>query len=122
MSDRPLLSVANLRVRFQTPTRIVEAVRGIGFAMGREKLGIVGESGSGKSMTARAILRLVPPPGEGTAERLAFEDIDLLAADDRTIRRLRGPRVSLVFQDATFSLNPGIAPGHHRPGGCPLQP
>ncbi len=112
MSDRPLLSVANLRVRFQTPTRIVEAVRGIGFAMGREKLGIVGESGSGKSMTARAILRLVPPPGEVTAERLAFEDIDLLAADDRTIRDLRGRRISMVLQDAKFSLNPVMTVGN----------
>jgi peptide/nickel transport system ATP-binding protein len=112
MSDRPLLSVANLRVRFQTPTRIVEAVRGIGFAMGREKLGIVGESGSGKSMTARAILRLVPPPGEVTAERLAFEGIDLLAADDRTIRDLRGRRISMVLQDAKFSLNPVMTVGN----------
>jgi peptide/nickel transport system ATP-binding protein len=112
MSDRPLLSVANLRVRFQTPTRIVEAVRGIGFAMGREKLGIVGESGSGKSMTARAILRLVPPPGEVTAERLAFEGIDLLAADDRTIRDLRGRRISMVLQDAKFSLNPVMTIGN----------
>jgi peptide/nickel transport system ATP-binding protein len=112
MSDRPLLSVANLRVRFQTPTRIVEAVRGIGFVMGREKLGIVGESGSGKSMTARAILRLVPPPGEVTAERLAFEGIDLLAADDRTIRDLRGRRISMVLQDAKFSLNPVMTVGN----------
>jgi peptide/nickel transport system ATP-binding protein len=112
MSDRPLLSVANLRVRFQTPTRIVEAVRGIGFVMGREKLGIVGESGSGKSMTARAILRLVPPPGEVTAERLAFEGIDLLAADDRTIRDLRGRRISMVLQDAKFSLNPVMTIGN----------
>jgi peptide/nickel transport system ATP-binding protein len=111
MSDRPLLSVANLRVRFQTPTRIVEAVRGIGFVMGREKLGIVGESGSGKSMTARAILRLVPPPGEVTAERLAFDGIDLLAADDRTIRDLRGRRISMVLQDAKFSLNPVMTVG-----------
>jgi peptide/nickel transport system ATP-binding protein len=111
MSDRPLLSVANLRVRFQTPTRIVEAVRGIGFVMGREKLGIVGESGSGKSMTARAILRLVPPPGEVTAERLAFDGIDLLAADGRTIRDLRGRRISMVLQDAKFSLNPVMTVG-----------
>jgi peptide/nickel transport system ATP-binding protein len=112
MSDRPLLSVENLRLRFQTRTRIVEAVRGISFAMGREKLGIVGESGSGKSMTARAILKLVPPPGEVTAERLAFDGIDLLAADDRKMRELRGRRISMVLQDAKFSLNPVMTVGN----------
>jgi peptide/nickel transport system ATP-binding protein len=111
MSNRPLLSVENLRVRFQTRTRMVEAVRGISFVMGREKLGIVGESGSGKSMTARAILRLVPPPGEVTAERLELEGTDLLAADDRAIRELRGRRISLVLQDARFSLNPVMSVG-----------
>jgi peptide/nickel transport system ATP-binding protein len=111
MSNRPLLSVENLRVRFQTRTRIVEAVRGISFAMGREKLGIVGESGSGKSMTARAILRLVPPPGEVAAGRLQFEGTDLLAADERAIRELRGRRIALVLQDARFSLNPVMSVG-----------
>src|ERR1700674_1939125 len=111
MSNRPLLSVENLRVRFQTRTRMVEAVRGISFVMGREKLGTVGESGSGKSMTARAILRLVPPPGEVTAERLELEGTDLLAADDRAIRELRGRRISLVLQDARFSLNPVMSVG-----------
>jgi peptide/nickel transport system ATP-binding protein len=112
MSDRPLLSVENLRLRFQTRTRTVEAVRGISFAMGREKLGIVGESGSGKSMTARAILKLVPPPGEVSAERLAFDGIDLLAADERKMRELRGRRISMVLQDAKFSLNPVMTVGN----------
>jgi peptide/nickel transport system ATP-binding protein len=80
--------------------------------MGREKLGIVGESGSGKSMTARAILKLVPPPGEVSAERLAFDGIDLLAADERKMRELRGRRISMVLQDAKFSLNPVMTVGN----------
>ncbi len=58
----PLVEVENLRVRFHTPTRIVEAVRGLSFSLGRKKLAIVGESGSGKSMTGRALLDLVPWP------------------------------------------------------------
>jgi peptide/nickel transport system ATP-binding protein len=118
-----LLTVENLRVRFRTPARIVEAVRGISFAVGREKVGIVGESGSGKSMTARALLRLVPPPGEVSADRLRFAGVDLLAADPGTLRDVRGRRISMVLQDPKFSLNPVMAVGrqiaeayraHHR--------
>ena len=66
----PILTVEDLWVRFPGRIRTVEAVRGVSFEVGREKLGIVGESGSGKSMTGRAILRLVPHPGQVTARRL----------------------------------------------------
>ena len=62
--DAPLLTVVDLHVRIPTNKGVIAAVRGVSFALGREKLGIVGESGSGKTMTGRAILRLVPPPGE----------------------------------------------------------
>jgi peptide/nickel transport system ATP-binding protein len=116
--DRPLLTVENLRVRFRTPTRMVEAVRGISFSVGREKLGIVGESGSGKSMTARALLRLVPPPGEVTADRLRFDDVDLLAAGARTMRDIRGRRISMVLQDPKFSLNPVMRVGRQIAEAC----
>ena len=119
----PLLTVENLRVRFHTRARVVEAVRGIDFAVGREKLGIVGESGSGKSMTGRAILRLVPPPGEVLADRLSLGDLDLRTASDATMRRVRGRRISMILQDPKFSLNPAMTVGrqiaeayqvHHR--------
>ena len=73
MSDKPLLEVENLRISFPTRTGVTQAVRGVSFTVGREKLGIVGESGSGKSMTGRAILRLVPPPGIVTADKLSFQ-------------------------------------------------
>jgi ABC-type dipeptide/oligopeptide/nickel transport system ATPase component len=66
------LTVENLWVRYPTPARVIEAVRGISFSLGREKLGIVGESGSGKSTVGRAILRLVPAPGQVQADRMAF--------------------------------------------------
>ena len=81
--EAPLLDVQDLHVRFRTRTGLVEAVRGLGFTLGREKLGMVGESGSGKSMTGRAILDLIPPPGIVTADRLVFRGQDLRTMDKR---------------------------------------
>jgi peptide/nickel transport system ATP-binding protein len=109
--NKPLLDVEDLRVRFHLRTGIVEAVRGVSFQLGRERLGIVGESGSGKSQTGRAILGLTPPPGEVTAGRLAFDGIDLLTASRRTLRTLRGGRISMVMQDPKYSLNPVMTVG-----------
>ncbi len=105
------LEVRNLWVRYPTPARVIEAVRGISFTLGREKLGIVGESGSGKSTVGRAILRLVPPPGQISADRLVFEDVDLLRADEATMREVRGKRIAMVMQDPKFSLNPVMPVG-----------
>jgi len=107
----PILEVDDLRVRFHTRQGVVEAVRGISFTLGREKLGIVGESGSGKSMTGRAILRLVPPPGEVQAKVIRFEGIDLTTLTEREMRRIRGKRISMVLQDPKFSLNPVMTVG-----------
>ncbi|WP_262270659.1 ABC transporter ATP-binding protein [Microvirga yunnanensis] len=108
---KPLLDVDDLRVRFHLRTGTVKAVRGVSFQLGRERLGIVGESGSGKSQTGRAILGLTPPPGEVTAKRLAFDGIDLLTASKRTLRTLRGGRISMVMQDPKYSLNPVMTIG-----------
>ena len=105
MSDI-LLDVEDLRVRFPGLSGYTEAVRGLSFTLGRERLGIVGESGSGKSMTGRAILDLVPPPGEVTAKRMAFMGLDLLSMPHRERRALRGARMSMVMQDPKYSLNP----------------
>jgi peptide/nickel transport system ATP-binding protein len=107
----PLLDVEDLRVRFHLRTGTVEAVRGVSFQLGRERLGIVGESGSGKSQTGRAILGLTPPPGDVAAKRLAFDGIDLLTASRRTLRTLRGGRISMVMQDPKYSLNPVMTVG-----------
>ncbi|BAI70998.1 peptide/nickel transport system ATP-binding protein [Azospirillum sp. B510] len=109
--NTPLLDVANLRVAFPTRTGMAEAVRGVSFTLGREKLGIVGESGSGKSMTGRSILRLVPSPGRVTADRLAFSGEDLLAASPRRMRDIRGRRIAMVMQDPKYSLNPVMTIG-----------
>ena len=107
----PLLDVADLNVRFHTRTGIVHAVRGISFTLGRERLGIVGESGSGKSMTGRAILDLIPPPGEVRAERMMFAGKDLMTMPASERRALRGARMSMVMQDPKFSLNPVMTVG-----------
>jgi peptide/nickel transport system ATP-binding protein len=106
-----LLTVEDLHVRFATRQGLVHAVRGVSFNVGREKLGIVGESGSGKSMTGRAVLRLVPSPGEVTARKLDFAGTDLLRAGSREMRRIRGKRISMVMQDPKFSLNPVMTIG-----------
>ncbi|WP_342361439.1 ABC transporter ATP-binding protein [Terrarubrum flagellatum] len=107
----PLLEVENLRVRFHTRTGIVNAVRGLSFTLGRERLGIVGESGSGKSMTGRAILDLIQPPGEVIADRMHFMGRDLLTMPQNERRELRGERMSMVMQDPKFSLNPVMKVG-----------
>lgn len=110
-AGKPLLTVEDLRVEFPTRVGLVSAVRGVSFTLGREKLGIVGESGSGKSQTGRAILRLVAPPGRVTAKKLEFDGIDLLAADEKTLRDIRGDRIAMVLQDPKFSLNPVMTVG-----------
>ncbi len=107
----PLVEMRGLRVAFATASGLSEAVRGVSLTLGREKLGIVGESGSGKSLTARAILRLLPHTARVEAERLAFDGIDVLAASERAMRRIRGRRAGLILQDPKFSLNPVMAVG-----------
>ena len=106
-----LLSVQNLRVTFPTRQGAFEAVRGVSFDLGRERLGVVGESGSGKSMTGRAILGLVRPPGRVTADRMELEGQSILNLPERRMRKIRGRRISMVMQDPKFSLNPVMRVG-----------
>ncbi len=106
-----LLTVENLKVRYPTRTGVIEAVRGVSFTLGRERLGIVGESGSGKSQTGRAIMGLTPSHGVVTADRLDFSGIDLLSASARERRSLRGKRIAMVLQDPKYSLDPVMTIG-----------
>ncbi|MGN7868291.1 ABC transporter ATP-binding protein [Paracoccus sp. 22332] len=106
-----LLSVRNLRVTFPTRQGTFEAVRGVSFDLGRERLGVVGESGSGKSMTGRSILGLVRPPGLVTADRMQLEGQSILNLPERRMRKIRGRRISMVMQDPKFSLNPVMSIG-----------
>jgi peptide/nickel transport system ATP-binding protein len=102
-----LLSVEGLRTQFDTSAGSVHAVDGISFAIERgEMLGLVGESGCGKSVTSLSIMRLVPPPGRITAGRVRLEGEDLLDKDDEAMRRVRGARMAMVFQEPMTSLNP----------------
>ena len=116
-----LLIVENLRVTFTGRHRVVEAVRGVSLRMGREKLGIVGESGSGKTVTGRALLGLVRPPGRMMADRLEFAGQDLLKNDGRNWRKLRGGQISMVMQDPRFSLNPVMTVGRQIGEVCRLH-
>jgi peptide/nickel transport system ATP-binding protein len=123
MGGEPFLEVEDLHVTFHTPKGPVEAVRGVSFVLGREKLGIVGESGSGKSQTGRAILGLMDRRAVVRAKRLRFAGTDLLTADAATLRRIRGAGISMILQDPKYSLNPVMTVGrqiaeaflvHHR--------
>ena len=103
---RTLLDVENLRVTFPTRRGDFQAVRGVSFTLGQERLGIVGESGSGKSMTGRAILRLIRPPGRIEADRLELDGRDILHIPESEMRAIRGQKISMIMQDPKFSLNP----------------
>ena len=106
-----LVEIGKLHIAFPTPTGWSEAVRGVSLTLGAEKLGIVGESGSGKSLTARSVLRLLPGNARITADRLAFDGIDVLTANERAMRRIRGKRAGLILQDPKYSLNPVMTAG-----------
>ncbi|MEK6204646.1 MAG: ABC transporter ATP-binding protein [Amylibacter sp.] len=106
-----LLDVENLWVKFPSRHGVFDAVRGVSFTLGRERLGIVGESGSGKSLTGRSILRLIRPPGIMTADHILLEGDDLMTKSERDMRAVRGQRISMVMQDPKFSLNPVMTIG-----------
>jgi peptide/nickel transport system ATP-binding protein len=106
-----LLDVKDLWVRFPTNTGMFDAVRGVSFSLGQERLGIVGESGSGKSMTGRAILRLIRPPGVIEADAISLNGQDLMQASEKDMRGVRGSQISMVMQDPKFSLNPVMTVG-----------
>ena len=102
----PILTVQDLTITFPTPKAPVNVVDNVCFELGSEKLAIVGESGSGKSMTARALMGLVPPPGKVTARTLSYRGENLLEAPPERLRKLRGAHLSMILQDPKFSLNP----------------
>ena len=104
---KPVLSVRDLRVEFPTRRGVLKAIDGISFDIARgEVLGVVGESGAGKSVTGAAVIGLIDPPGRiaGGEIRLSGERIDNLPAD--AMRRVRGKRIGVIFQDPLTSLNP----------------
>ena len=106
-----LVEIQNLRIQFPTPSGLSDAVRNVSLTLHQEKLGIVGESGSGKSLTARSILRLLPSYAITTADTLTFDGIDVLRANEATLRSIRGTRAGLILQDPKYSLNPVMTAG-----------
>jgi peptide/nickel transport system ATP-binding protein len=112
MSAAPILSVEGLSVAFATPRGPARAVDGVSFALRPgERLGLVGESGSGKTTTALALMRLLKPPARIDAGRILLGGIDLLAASEMELRRLRAARIALVPQGAMNALNPVLTCG-----------
>jgi peptide/nickel transport system ATP-binding protein len=107
-----LLEVDNLQVHFRAPDGVNHAVDGISLAVDAgETVAIVGESGCGKSVTANAILRLVPTPPGRIAGTIRFEGTDLLKLNARAMRSIRGNRISMIFQEPMTSLNPVLTVG-----------
>src|ERR1700746_3019893 len=104
----PLLEVENLRTYFHTRAGIIRAVDDVSFSLKEgETVGIVGESGSGKSVTCYSILGLIPqPPGRIESGTALFDGTDLLHCSRERLRRIRGKRISMIFQDPMTSLNP----------------
>src|SRR5829696_4817809 len=107
-TDGNLLEVKNLRTYFETDDGVVKAVDNVSFQLKRgETLGIVGESGSGKSVTNLSIIRLIPsPPGKIVSGEVFFNGADLMSLSNDAIRKIRGRRIAMIFQDPMTSLNP----------------
>ncbi len=102
-----ILGLENLRTCFYTQGAVVRAVDGISLEIrSGEIFGLVGESGSGKSVTALSIMRLISSPGEITEGRIIFRGVDLVELSEEEMRRVRGDKISMIFQDPTAFLNP----------------
>ena len=113
MAETSILEVRDLHTQFRTLDGIVRAVDGVSFHVARgETLGIVGESGCGKSVTAMSILRLIPPEtGRIASGSIKFEGEELTTLSEEEMKRLRGHRISMIFQEPMTSLNPVLTVG-----------
>jgi peptide/nickel transport system ATP-binding protein/oligopeptide transport system ATP-binding protein len=107
-----LLEIKNISTHFPAGDRTLKAVDGVSFTLDRgEILGLVGESGCGKSMTALSILGLVPEPGQVVAGSVLYQGQDLLKLDGEELRKIRGDKISMVFQEPMSALNPVFTVG-----------
>src|SRR5476651_868295 len=108
-----MLKADNLKIAFKTRDGLFEAVKGISFQLKTgETLGIVGESGSGKSVTSLALMRLHDEQNTVISGSIMLDDIDLLDLPENEMRKLRGNRIAMIFQEPMTSLNPVITCGH----------
>ena len=117
-----LLEVNDLHVSFHTPAGEVKAVSGVSFQLERGKvLGIVGESGSGKSVTAYSIMQLLEKKGTNISGSVRLNGQELVGADEKVMKEIRGNRISIIFQDPMTSLNPTYTIGHQLTEGILLH-
>jgi len=108
----PVLDVSGLTTVFRTRTGLVCAVQDVSFSVeAGETLAIVGESGCGKTMTALSLMRLIPPPGDIIAGSVKVDGIDLLTLNMGDLRRMRGSRIAMIFQEPMTALNPLLTVG-----------
>jgi oligopeptide transport system ATP-binding protein len=108
----PLLEVEDLHVEFKTRDGLIRAVNGVSYTVNAgETLGVIGESGSGKSVTAQAIMGIVPAPGRVAGGSVRYRGIDLLQLNEEQRRKLRAESIAMVFQDALSALNPVFTVG-----------
>src|SRR3990167_11513412 len=105
---KPLLSVEDLSVHFSQGEKTIEAVKSVSFSLNpHETVAIVGESGSGKSVTALSVLQLLPyPKASHPSGHIYFKQNDLVGANEKTLRAMRGNKISMIFQEPMTSLNP----------------
>jgi peptide/nickel transport system ATP-binding protein len=106
-ANAPTLVVEDLRTWFYTKAGVIKAVDGVSFEVGAGRvLGLVGESGSGKTVTGFSIIGLVDPPGRIAGGRIVFKGRDLVGLPEDEMRKLRGSRIAMIFQDPMMTLNP----------------
>jgi len=112
LHKEPLLEIRHLKTYFYSDEGVVRAVDDVSLNIGREEvLGVVGESGCGKSTLALSILRLIRPPGKIVGGEIIFDGNDLLKLSEEEMRKIRGAKISMVFQDPTSCLNPVFTVG-----------
>jgi len=112
MQKEKILEVNNLRTHFNTKEGVVKAVNGVSFNLHKgEILGIVGESGAGKSVTGFSLLRLIDSPGEIVEGEIKYKEKDLLKMNKKRMNKIRGEKISMIFQDPMASLNPVLTIG-----------
>lgn len=113
MKSGNILEVNGLKAYFYTPAGVVKAVDDISFDLRKgEVFGLVGESGSGKTLTALSILRLITPPGEIASGSIIFNGTDIMHMNDDALRKIRGSKISIVFQEPASAFNPVFTVGY----------
>ena len=112
MNNLNLLKIENLKMHINTYDGVVKAVDGVDLEVKTgEIVGIVGESGSGKSLTSRTILKLLPEGGKIISGKVKFQDQDLLSLSEQDLRKIRGSKISFIFQNPSTFLNPVLKVG-----------